>query len=372
MSMMEALDEKTLVNWLTNYLPSVSKSGSDEALNDFGVNVQIGADRGDDCAVIDIGNLVSMVIGTDYVRGPKFHLYEAGYLSDRDIGRYCVTANASDVAAMGAIAAGFLSVVRYPKDFSGERFREVLAGIDEGCSAYGLRLVGGDTGSAERLILSGTAFGFCAPGKALVRSSARPGDVVVVTRALGGAGAAVLASSAGVVPHLDPDKWEVLLGSWKGLNAQMQAGRALAESGCRIACQDVSDGLRSTVREISESSGVGVVLDLSSIPLFDGVEEVARAVSVDTSHSVSPEALAISASTDFCLCFTCGPEDYDRVVEELLKVDVVPHVVGVCEDGEGVWVRDDQGEKIAAPGVEWKHQSGDVASIVLNGLRSTG
>jgi thiamine-monophosphate kinase len=68
----------------------------------------IGADRKDDCAAYDIYNPVTLVVGTDYVRGPKFALYELGLLSDFDIGYYVVAANVSDIAAMGARPA------RYP------------------------------------------------------------------------------------------------------------------------------------------------------------------------------------------------------------------------------------------------------------------
>jgi thiamine-monophosphate kinase len=347
-------------------LASVEGTKCDTRLANYGVEVAVDAQAADDCAVLALKAPVDIVLGTDYVRGPKFHLYEAGFLSDRDIGRFCVTANASDLAAMGAVGVGFLSVVRYPKDFSDERFREVLSGIDEACEAYGLCLLGGDTGSAERLILSGSAVGVCLPGKNLRRNSARPGDVVAVTRQVGGAGAAVLASSAGIVPRLPPEKWAMLLSCWTGLNAQMNAGQVLASTGCRVACQDVSDGLRATANEIALASRVGILLDLQMIPLGDGVADVATVVDVD------PRELAISASTDFCLCFTCSEDSFRHISHHLSELGVTAYVVGKCVEGAGVWTANENGEKTVAPGVEWKHQSGDIASVVLDGLRPDG
>ena len=103
----------------------------------------VGAASGDDCAVVHIDGSVDLVVGSDYVRGPKFMLYESGHLTLADLGRFCVTANASDLAAMGAAPLGFLSVVRYPSEMSEDEFREVLSGIDQACVQY-LRL-GGDT-----------------------------------------------------------------------------------------------------------------------------------------------------------------------------------------------------------------------------------
>lgn len=368
-------DEKERVGWLTSSLNSAKNSKTDSDLSRLGVHYKTGAVEADDCAVIDVTSPISIVPGTDYVRGPKFHLYEEGYLGDREIGRYCVTANASDLAAMGAVGGGFMSVIRYPKDFSDDRFREVMLGVDEACEQYGLRLLGGDTGSAERLILTGSVIGFCPIGQALVRSSARPGDVVVVTRAVGGAGAAVLASAEGLVPSLRDDTWADLLRCWTGFNAQMEAGRTLAASGVRIACQDVSDGLQATARELARASDVSIVLDLRKIPVHDGVKEVVSAIERRTTSkdrgataTPTPEALAISASTDFCLCFTCPPEHLDSVFDRLANTGITPHVVGTCEEGSGVWINDGKGDRLSAPGVEWRHQQGDIGSVVLDGL----
>src|SRR5260370_17660659 len=67
-------------------------SGGPQAL------LAIGADAKDDCAAYDIDKPVTLVVGSDYVRGPKFALYEMGLLSNFDIGYYLVAANISDIA----------------------------------------------------------------------------------------------------------------------------------------------------------------------------------------------------------------------------------------------------------------------------------
>ncbi len=359
---MATSNEKTRVRWLASSLGSVNRAKYDSRFIEMGVEVQVGAQDLDDCAVLNVNGPVQLVYGIDYVRGPKFQLYEDGYLSNRDIGRQCVTANASDLAGMGATGVGFLAVVRYPSDFPDHEFREVMLGVDEACDAYGLRLLGGDTGSAERLILTGSAVGACLPGRALLRSNARPGDVVAVTRSVGGAGAAVLASSKHIVDKLESEVWVQLLNAWTGLNAQMEVGQALAASGLRVACQDVSDGLRATVNEIAKASNVDVTLDLSAVPLHVGVAEVADVLGKDARD------LAISASTDFCLCFTCAPEDMPAIAESLDQLGVTAHVVGECGTGAGVWIVDDNGDRVPAPGVEWNHQKEEIQSI-YDGLR---
>lgn len=87
----------------------------------------VGADAQDDCAVFRIQGTQDLVLGSDYVRGPKFRLYELGYLNDYDIGYYLAMANFSDIAAMGAQPIALLSVIRYPRTMTGRR-------VQVGCS----------------------------------------------------------------------------------------------------------------------------------------------------------------------------------------------------------------------------------------------
>src|SRR3954463_2553220 len=78
------------------------------------VRLTAGADTQDDCAVFSFHGNQQLVVGSDYVRGPKFRLYEYGLLTEYDLGYYLAAANISDVAAMGAHPIGLLSVIRYP------------------------------------------------------------------------------------------------------------------------------------------------------------------------------------------------------------------------------------------------------------------
>jgi thiamine-monophosphate kinase len=312
---------------------------------------------GDDCAVLGPFGEYDVIVGTDYVRGVKFLLFEQGLMSLRDVGRFLVTANASDLAAMGADPVSFLAVVRYPSSMNDQDFREVMRGIDEGCAAYGLNLSGGDTGSAERLIVSGTAVGSCPHGEALLRSRAEPGDVIAVTAPVGAAGAAVAAHSKGLWSTLDEGTQKALLEAWTQCSAQVDAGVALRRTGVRVSAQDVSDGLRATARELAEASSVAAVLDLASVPVGAGVSDAAAAL------DLHPVALAVSGSTDFCLCFTCAPEDLPVVQEALRAVRTNCWVVGRCELGTGVWAKGEDG-RMEMPGSEWRHRPGDLTTLI--------
>ncbi|GAA3348921.1 thiamine-phosphate kinase [Amorphoplanes nipponensis] len=259
-----------------------------------------GADARDDCAVYDLAGPVSLVVGSDYVRGSKFALYEHGLLSNFDIGYFLVAANLSDLAAMGALPIGVLTVVRYPRTLNDAAFLDIMAGINQACADAGTLNVGGDIGDAERIVLSGTAVGICAQGTALTRAGAQPGDVLCITGACGTAGSAVAyfpgLKPAG--PRLTEELERTLLGAWRRPRPRIAEGRVLSNGRYATACQDTSDGLKATVEQLAAASSVGFDVDEAAIPVPPSVAAVAGILGVD------PLSLAFSASADFQLAFT--------------------------------------------------------------------
>src|SRR5256714_6602398 len=105
-------------------------------------------------------------------------------ISWRDLGWRAAAVNLSDLAASGADAEGLIVTLAAP----GETRVEDVLELYEGIAETGVPVVGGDTTRADVLSLAVTAVGRSprVPG----RSGARPGDRLVVTGALGAAGAA--------------------------------------------------------------------------------------------------------------------------------------------------------------------------------------
>jgi thiamine-monophosphate kinase len=267
----------------------------------------LGAEAGDDCAVIETSGEISLILGSDYVRGSKFALFEAGLLDHYDLGYYLVGANISDLAAMGAQPVGILDVIRYPSDLGDRDFEALIEGMRDAARRCGATLLGGDTGSAERLIISATAVGVCERGQALTRSGSRPGDLLWLSGEIGAPAAAVLNFTETGGHALSEAESEELLASWKRVEPRVGQGRLLATKSLANACQDVSDGLRATALEMAAMSDVKLVLDASAIPLSPTVRPVAEAAGID------PLGLAMSASVDFELLFTTPPEKTDEL-----------------------------------------------------------
>jgi thiamine-monophosphate kinase len=167
-----------------------------------------------------------------------------GMVSRRDLGFRAAAVNLSDLAASGATPDGLIVTLAAPAETEVDDVLELYAGIAE----TAVPVVGGDTTEGPGLVLSVTAIGRAerVPG----RGGARPGDRIVVTGPLGGAGAAFREGRL-VRPPLRLDE-----------------GRRLAATAHAVL--DISDGLAQDAGHVAERSGCRVVIDLDRVPLAAG------------------------------------------------------------------------------------------------------
>jgi thiamine-monophosphate kinase len=164
----------------------------------------------------------------------------------RELGARAAAVNLSDLAASGAGPLALLVSLGLPPETKLAYVLELYAGLNE----RGVPIRGGDTTRSDRVVLSVTALGRSerVPG----RAGAQPGDAVVVTGALGAAGAAFRAGRLPAVPN------------------RIEEGQRLA--GVATAMLDVSDGLGPDAAHIARRSGVRLAVELERVPLADGAE----------------------------------------------------------------------------------------------------
>ncbi len=205
--------------------------------------------------------------------------FRRDWISIRDLGFRAAAVNLSDLAASGAEPSGFVVSLGAPPDTEVDDLLELYEGIAE----TGVPVVGGDTTRADILVLSVTALGRSerVPG----RAGAEPGDLLVVTGPLGAAGAA-FRDQRYVRPPIRLDE-----------------GRRLAQRA--HAMLDISDGIARDAGHIARRSQVRCVVELDRIPLAEG------ATIDDLGFGEDFELLAAVPEPEF-------------------------HVVGRCEEGEGV------------------------------------
>jgi len=132
---------------------------------------------GDDCAVLDIGLPDSYLVATTD-RVPL--------LTDRkETGRFAVIHNVSDVLAMRGTPIGFLLNIYLPRDTPLHTFQDIVTGAQDACLEFRTAVIGGDTKEDSKSTVVGTCIGLVKRADLTLRSTAKPGDVVALTRTPG-------------------------------------------------------------------------------------------------------------------------------------------------------------------------------------------
>jgi len=312
-----------------------------------GVEVGIG----DDAAVVEGGG-GSLVLTTDMlVEGVHF---DRASISSRDLGAKAVVVNVSDVAAMAGSPRYALASIGIPPDVAASWVMELYGGMRAACEEYALTLVGGDTNRADQIVISVAVVGEVAPGRAVTRSGARPGDLVVVTGSLGAAAGGFSLSRAHptkVAKALSEPWGRELLDALARPVARVGEGQTLAQAGA-TAMIDLSDGLAKDLSRLCRESGVGARVELSRVPVAEALRQGAPLLGVE------PLELALSGGEDYELLATMDLTHVDRARAELdERFGVTLTEVGVIIE-EGLVAVDAEGRESPLEPKGWDHFAG--------------
>jgi thiamine-monophosphate kinase len=306
---------------------------------------------GDDAAVVEPGT-GDVILTTDLlVEGVHF---TGAAISARDLGAKAIVVNVSDVAAMGGSPRFALSSVALTPEVEAAWVVEMTGGMRDACREYGLALVGGDTNRGDLVVVSVAVVGEVAPGRAVRRSGARPGDALVVTGDLGAAagGLALSRASHAVSAAALSEPWgRELADALDRPVARVGEGQTLAQAGAS-AMMDLSDGLAKDLSRLCESSGVGARVELDAVP----IAEALRAAS--TTLGVDPLELALGGGEDYELLAAIDPAAVERATVELSdRFGVTLTRVGSIIEGRGVVAVGVDGREAPLRPKGWDHFS---------------
>ena len=304
---------------------------------------------GDDAAVIEPGR-GQQVLTTDLlIEGVHF---ERASISPRDLGAKAVTVNVSDIAAMGGSPRAALAGIGLAPDVEAAWVMELYGGMRDACAEYALSLVGGDTNRADLVVVSVTLVGEVSPGRAVTRSTARIGDAIVVTGALGAAAGGLAlsrAQPAAMTAALSSPWGRALLDALARPVARVGEGQTLAQSGAH-AMMDLSDGLAKDLSRLCLASGVGARIELVAVPVAEPLRAGAASLGVDALE------LALGGGEDYELVATLDPTDAEaarRVLDERFGVTLT--TVGTIIEGEGLVAVGDDGRETPLGSKGWDH-----------------
>lgn len=219
------------------------------------------------------------------------------------VGWKCLARAISDVAAMGGTPKCFLLSVALPAALAGQWLDEFLKGLRRASQKFACQLAGGDTTRRPQVLISITVLGEVRGGLEVLRTGARPGDLIFTSGRLGEAefGLRMLRDSSTrlnlgnqrLKKHLYPEP-RIALGRW------------LATNRLATAMMDLSDGLSSDLPRLCAASGVGARIHSARIP-------TARASTVPIQLKSELPGLALHGGDDYELLFTVSPKTLRRI-----------------------------------------------------------
>ncbi len=226
---------------------------------------------GDDAAIIAApGGRFVFTIDT-LVQDQDFRLnWRNGYQSTGyDVGWKSAAQNLSDVNAMGAVATAAVISLTLPSDTPVAWVEGIADGFTAAVRELGAEqcaLAGGDLSSGGVLSITAALTGSL-PGPELLRSGARPGDIVVVSGVLGAAAAGLdLLESDHDFNELDP-LCTTLIERQRRPLPPLASGPQAAAAGA-TAAMDISDGLVRDAGRLAEASGVSIDVESTSLRAF--------------------------------------------------------------------------------------------------------
>ncbi len=302
-------------------------------------------DLSDDAAVFDPPPGRQLVAAADaMVEGVHFLPEDP----PETIGAKLLRVNLSDLAAMGAAPLGYLLTVALPRGAPEEWIAAFAAGLAADGEAFGIHALGGDTVSTPGpATFSLTVLGTVAPGAALRRGGARPGDRVWVSGTLGD-GALGLRVLRG---ELAPDAAGHLARRYRLPEPRLALGAALSGGGVATAAMDVSDGLLQDLGHLCRASGCGAEVEAASLPLSGAAR---AAVGADPALL----ALVLAGGDDYELLFAAPPERSGEVLARAAAAGTAVSPIGAFVEGPPeVVARGADGAPLpaAAQGGGWSH-----------------
>ncbi len=301
----------------------------------------VGTETSDDAGVYLVADGLAMVQTLDFFPPLVDDPYTFGRIA---------AANAlSDIYAMNARPITALNIVGFPdNELPLEILGEILRGGGDTVALAGASLLGGHSVRDAEIKYGLSVTGLADPRAILTNASARPGDLLVLTKPLGTG----FVTTANKKDQCPPDVLANAVASMTQLNA---VGRdALIDSGGAHAATDITGfGLAGHATEMAEGSGVTLVFDLEELPRIVGSEQLAiptfftRATKsnrefvggrIEYSSDLDPTYLEylFDAQTSGGLLIAVAPEHADRLVRGLAdRGALASKIIGRVEPRRG-------------------------------------
>jgi len=273
---------------------------------------------GDDCAILPKHDKTDLLMTADMlVENIDFRL---DWTTPEFLGHKALAVSLSDIAAMGGKAVWSMLSIGVPENLWKTDFVDRLYdGWFALAREFSVELVGGDVSrTPDKVVIDSIVGGEVDKGRAILRSTAKPGDAIFLTGTLGGAagGLKLLESGARntdglLLKQLQPEP-------------QLINSNLLQKLGIANSMIDISDGLSSDLRHVCEASGVGSLLTAERLPIHADLP----------AHFPADECfdMTLNGGEDFELLFTVSKKNISHLdLPQFTRIGEVTSNVGIIE-----------------------------------------
>jgi thiamine-monophosphate kinase len=300
---------------------------------------------GDDCAAFQPRPGFDLLVTCDCMVENRHYLPQC--ITAHDMGRRAMTLNISDVGAMGGRPRYALISLGLKANTLLKDVIAIYRGFLVELNPFQAFVIGGNvTKSTDADFIDITLIGEVEAGKMVRRSTAKPGDTILVTGYPG-------QSAAGLEILLQAEAGKAfsdnrLITAYQCPSHRAHEGYAVAKTGLANAMIDTSDGLLGDLGHICDESGVGAVLYEKDLPVSQALRQFAEASDGGVLDYILKE------SDDYELMITCDPEHVSDIRNAVSSVSHIPVTqIGTITANKG--------------GIEIMGPTGDSRQVTLSG-----
>ncbi len=287
--------------------------------------ITVGPRVGEDAAVLDMGDHY-LVATTDPIT-----------FTDKRIGWYCVNVNANDIATMGAAPKWFFASLLLPQNKTDEKLVEnIFNDILDSCRQLDISLCGGHaeiTAGLERPILVGQMLGEASKDRLVTSDRIRPGDVVLMTKAIAIEGTAILAAEKedAISQKMARDRIICARGFLDdpGISVVRDALTACEAAKIHGMHDPTEGGILTGLWELAQSCNLGICIEKEAVAIYSETAALCDIFDLD------PLGLIASGT----LLIVTDPADADRVISSLSDASIPCRVIGeMLSPGKGSFI----------------------------------
>ncbi|MFQ0812438.1 selenide, water dikinase [Brucella anthropi] len=300
----------------------------------------VGTETGDDAAVWQLDDENCVIATTDFFMPMVDDPF--------DFGRIAATNAISDVYAMGGTPIMALAILGMPVNkMPADMIRDILKGGSSICAEADIPVAGGHSIDAPEPIYGLAVIGTCKLSSLRRNSGARPGDTLILTKAIG----VGIYSAAFRKQELDSAGYDEMMASVTLLN---RVGAELGKDDAVHAVTDVTGfGILGHALEMARGSHAGIALDYAALPFLKQAERLTQAgfstgastrnwasyghaVKLPDDYPLWKQQLLTDPQTSGGLLIACAPAEAERLLHSIRAAGCPSAgIIGKVTDDDG-------------------------------------